>query len=308
MAIANDDAGQFFGGYSMKRENKIKSSGDLCRMWDGAAIDRHRAGSGSVTLSGRRVSVLLMLQPDIANFVLADPVMVGQGLVPRMLIAYPESKIGTRLIETTPEWKETRLQARKHLEGFHQRIEEILTTPLLTRRGDPLALVPKPLSLSPGAERIVVEYYNKIERASGSGGAFAHMDGTASKTAEQACRIAGNFQIFADLKAECVDEAAMQDGCALAQWYLQEMKRLRDVGLVSSEMREAEHLRKWLFAQRKGQIVTARDIARNGPRPTLCAEKARQLMSILVNHDCVELQRENSTVDGRKAKWSWRVK
>ena len=60
-------------------------------------IKRVRAMDGVIILDGRRLSMHLLLQRDVATQVLADPVLRDQGLLSRVLVAAPDSIAGTRL-------------------------------------------------------------------------------------------------------------------------------------------------------------------------------------------------------------------
>jgi len=63
------------------------------------------------------------------------------------------------------------------------------------------ALEPRVLELSPDARELVASFSDAVEQAQGAGGSLTHITGTASKVAEQACRIAGVLTLWQDINA-----------------------------------------------------------------------------------------------------------
>lgn len=248
-----------------------------------------------------------MIQEGVGNDVLADQTLVDQGLFSRFLIAWPSSRIGYRTIDDLDAHRHVAEKSHAALEPFENRIEELIEQPLPTTQYDKKALSPRTLEYSADAGDALIAFYNRVESAQKPGEAFALIEGFASKIAEQACRIAGIITVYEDPDAQEVGIPAMTNGIEFCEWYLQEMLRLRECGLVSPEVRDAEKLRKWLNAKRAGAVVTPRDIARNGPRPAFNAEYVRVLMRILEEHNCVQAMPRNSVVDGVVVKQSWSV-
>jgi hypothetical protein len=91
------EGGQFVGGHAMSDEARLRTATGLSVVWDGEPIRRVRVGDGITMLPGRRVSLHLMLQPEVANIWLRDQLLIGQGLLSRMLITAPDSAMGRRL-------------------------------------------------------------------------------------------------------------------------------------------------------------------------------------------------------------------
>ena len=97
-----DEGGQFFGGHSTKRENALKTATGFSKLWDGSRMNKSRASSEPSVLYGKRVFLHMMVQPGVARTVVGDPMMKDQGLLSRVLIAWPDSKIGSRQISRSP--------------------------------------------------------------------------------------------------------------------------------------------------------------------------------------------------------------
>ena len=115
VAVFSDEGGQMFGGHAMNSDNRLKTGAAFSKLWDGASVNRARASASATTYYGRRVSFHVMLQPRIAEVVLADPVLRDQGLLSRTLIVMPDSRIGFRTIPedaSDTHWSDSVLEAR----------------------------------------------------------------------------------------------------------------------------------------------------------------------------------------------------
>ncbi len=130
VAVMTDEGGQFFGGHSMKRENALKTAAGFSKLWDGASLSKSRASAEPVLLCGKRVSLHLMIQPGVAQSVVGDPTMKDQGLLSRVLIAWPDSKIGSRAIRRNKAQRAAEEEARSDLTKFDGRITVLLNVEL----------------------------------------------------------------------------------------------------------------------------------------------------------------------------------
>jgi Protein of unknown function (DUF3987) len=97
LGLFSSEGGQFIGGHGMNDDARIRTGGALCSLWDGETVKRVRAAKDETySLSGRRLSMHLMVQPVIAEQFLSMKDLEGQGLFSRILVSYPDSTIGTR--------------------------------------------------------------------------------------------------------------------------------------------------------------------------------------------------------------------
>jgi hypothetical protein len=83
IGLFSDEGGQFLGGHAMSSDNRLKTVAGLSKFWDGAPINRTRAGDGAKTYYGWRLAAHLMAQPGAADTLLADPVARDQGIMSR---------------------------------------------------------------------------------------------------------------------------------------------------------------------------------------------------------------------------------
>ncbi|MCP5073225.1 MAG: DUF3987 domain-containing protein, partial [Rhodobacteraceae bacterium] len=147
-----DEGGQFFGGHSMKQENALKTAAGFSKLWDGAPLSKSRASAEPVWLYGKRVSLHLMIQPGVAQGVVGDPTMKDQGLLSRVLIAWPNSKIGSRMIRKGIAHQEIRDQAKLIVEKFDARVTALLHLDVPLHANTRTELKPRQLELSADAD------------------------------------------------------------------------------------------------------------------------------------------------------------
>ena len=193
LGLFSDEAGGFIGGHAMNSDNRLKTLSGLSNLWDGEPLNRTRAGDGAKTLYGRRLAIHLMAQPIAARPLLADPVAIGQGFLPRFLITEPQSAIGTRLRRGYSSGSKVAEVA------MAERVAAILCHPKPTAENAPQELEPRRLPLSDGARELLRQYYETVEREQATGGDLEQVRPFASKAPEQAARIAAVLTLWADL-------------------------------------------------------------------------------------------------------------
>jgi hypothetical protein len=265
VAVMTDEGGQFFGGHSMKKENALKTAAGFSKLWDGATLTKSRASAEPIQLSGKRVSLHLMIQPGVAQSVVGDPTMKDQGLLSRVLIAWPESKIGSRVIRKSEARSAEEAEAKSVLAKFDKRITELLNADLPIHPETRADLQPRVLALSDQARELLEDFYNRVEEASSEGKAFEYMTGFAAKAPEMATRIAGVQCIVADEDAPEVTAEAMSNGIGMMEWYLSEMQRITDTGRPNQELCAAEELRSWICKKWHEDFIDKRTMMKNGP-------------------------------------------
>jgi hypothetical protein len=85
----------------MKDENKIKTAVALSSAWDSEPIKKIRAAEQPVIITDRRLTMHLMVQPNIATSFLSNHELKSQYLLSRLLVILPQFAIGTRFNGTT---------------------------------------------------------------------------------------------------------------------------------------------------------------------------------------------------------------
>lgn len=281
IGIFADEGGSFFGGYGMSRDNKLKTATGFSKMWDGAPINRTRAGSPQMTFYGKRSALHLMVQPQIARDVLADPVLKDQGFLSRLLIAWPESTIGARLVPCPIQSSRYIEAADRNLSRFNDRILELLSMEPSTREHRPMELTPRALPFTAEALKLLRKFANEIEIDQCNGGPLAHITGFASKAAEQAMRISGVMAIFSDETTDIIGGEVVGNAIQLTQWYTKEISRLLDIGYVEPLVLDAQLLLDWLQTKWAETYIDVRTVVQRGPSAIRDTIKVRGLLCYL---------------------------
>lgn len=302
LGLFSDEGGGFLGGHAMNSDNRLKTVAGLSSLWGGEAIDRVRAGDGATTLYGRRLAAHLMVQPVAARPLLADPVASGQGFLARFLITEPPSAIGTRLAQTGDCVADVAVVAAS------ERLSAVLQRPLPTSEGNPRELDPRALPLSARAKSLLFEYYKSTELAQAPGGELEQVKSFASKSPEQAARIAGVLTLWGNLEASEVSGETMGDAIELAQFYLSESKRLAEAATISEEVSRAEMLRRWLLESwptiaagqsRDPLTIVPRDVVIMGPGALRETAVVKRVMATLEAHGWLHRLEPGAVIDGK---------
>ncbi|ABD53150.1 YfjI family protein [Jannaschia sp. CCS1] len=301
LGMFSDEGGGFLGGHGMSQDHRLKTVAGLSALWGGDPLTRVRAGDGTSSLFGRRLAVHLMVQPVAARPLLADPVASGQGFLARFLIAEPQTAIGLRLASEPPAGASAQLAA------FNVRLRAILDAPKPFAGDTQQQLEPPHLTLTPDARKVLWDYYVETETAQQAGGSLEGLTAYASKTAEQAARIAGVLTLWENLQAREIQIGMMKSGVRLARFYLGEAKRLAESAEISIETEKAERLRLWLrdswptIASANGrnpQYVLPRDVVQHGPGSLRETKTAKQTLTILSGHGWIMPLERGAVVDG----------
>ena len=129
------------------------------------------------------------------------------------------------------------------------------------------ALTPPALSLSPDAKAAWVAFHNDIETELRSGGELCDVQDVASKSADNAARLAALFQMF-EGAGGAIGADAFDGASRIAAWHLNEARRFFGELALPAELGDAVRLDGWLigFCQReRTRSISTRDAQRLGP-------------------------------------------
>lgn len=158
VAMFSDEGGLLLGGHAMNTDNALKTISRFCKLWDGAAIDRVRAVDGSGVLYGRRLALHQQAQPEVMTKLLSDPMANGQGFLARCLVAWPQSTIGDRAIQSFDNSRDRRELKRlfAKLKGFEEALPR-------TNQFNEQELDPVDIPLAHDAIPLAIEANNQFE-------------------------------------------------------------------------------------------------------------------------------------------------
>ncbi|MGE8096631.1 YfjI family protein [Pseudomonas fluorescens] len=273
--LFSDEGGQFFGGYASKPENLLKSVAGLSKLWDGSPITRTRAAEGeSASRSGCRLSTHLMIQPIVAQNVLGNPVLQGQGFLARFLIAWPQSLAGSRFYRDIDPTQDVRLGR------YWQRMAHLLALePPQNEQGE---LAPPALLMGPQSLAAWIAQHDAIEAQLGKWGDLFEIKPAAAKGGENLLRIAGVLAVVEN--ADSITLPIIERAGMLVRWYLDEALRLTNPTKAEPHQFKAQSLLDWLL--NKGwHTFDSRKLQREGPSIARKSAKQRdQLLAVLVEH------------------------
>lgn len=279
LGIYSAEGGAFIGGFGMSADHRLKTAAGLSSLWDGDPVKRVRAGDGASILAGRRLSMHLMAQPDVAWQMINDEMLISQGLMSRILVSAPPSAAGTRFF-TKPS-----PAAEANLARYHEDLAALLAATLPLARDTQNELQPRKLPLSDGAEQIWINLHDFIEERLVVDGEFHAIAGLANKAAEHAARLAGIMQLWVDFDAEEIGAAMMADASVIIQYYLTEALRLRDLAAVSTHLKLTSRVLDWLLDKWLEPAIHAAAIYNDCPIKAARDRKvALRIIATLVEH------------------------
>ena len=258
--VVSAEAGIVFGSHGMGRDSIMRNLATLNQLWDGTSLTIDRRTSESFTVQGARLTMALQVQePTLREFFSKSGALArGTGFLARFLVAWPASTQGYRpFTEASENWPA--------LTSFNNRLSEILSQP--EPIDDDGALTPVMLSLSPEAKRSWVEYHDTIESELASGGELYDVRDVASKSADNAARLAALFQMFeygtGAVSADCFESASR-----ITAWHLNEARRFFGELALPAELADAARLDNWLIEyckRERVETVNKRYLRQHGP-------------------------------------------
>jgi putative DNA primase/helicase len=255
--MSSSEGGTVFGGIGMRGDALMGALAFLNKAWDAEPQSMTRKQAESNYLEFYRLSCLISSQRETIQDWLSKNAGLaeGMGFLARFLVCIPESTIGFRLYKQAPE--------------FTPKLDKFNDQCLKKLRKKTYLAKPQILPLSDDAHRIWVEYFNLVEEAQGRGGPYEYNTAAASKSAEQAARIAAVFTLFNEEEVLEVGLEAMKQGISIAKWFLDESLRLTSHLTTTNAQRHGLILLEWL---KKLEIdneapLKVGDLLKFGPRP-----------------------------------------
>lgn len=259
--VVSSEAGVVFGAHGMGKDSVMRNMALLNMLWDGGALSIGRRSSESFTVKDARLTVALQIQEATlrAFFDKSGGLARGTGFLARFLVAWPESTQGSRPFTDPPEtWPK--------LARFHQRITEILNNPApLNEQG---GLDPVMLTFTPAAKAAWIAIHDAIEIELKAGGELYDVRDVASKTADNAARLAALFHGFTKEIGGAVDVDSFESASRIAVWHLSEARRFFGELALPVELANAARLDAWLIdycRRERTHIIPRREAQRSGP-------------------------------------------
>ena len=279
------EGGQLLGGASLKADTRTAAIGGMCLAFDTGYFERTRArgnAEGSGAAYNRRLSIHLLAQPVAVAEALADPLLRGQGFLPRFMFASPASIAGSRLLTVK------RLKLKSYddprLQRYWARGMEIIASPEYI---DPETneVTPPVLELDREATEVWMAFYNETEAQQGPLGLYAELRPFAGRAGEIARRVAAVLACFEGI--ELIDAECMGRACDLVRYSLVEWLRYADAAVANPLLHQAAALMEWLREPKRANDWRAfhRDrLGKSGPAAVRSAKVRDKVLAVLVKH------------------------
>ena len=260
--VVSNEAGIVFGAHGMGKESVMRNLALLNKLWDGGRYQSDRSDEErSRDVRGTRLTMGLMIQESTlrAFFEQSKGLARGTGFLARFLVALPESTMGTRFY--TPPVSGSPATA-----AFNRRITEILNQPVPI--DDNGVLTPPVLPLTVDAKAAWTTFHDAIEGMLGAGGELHEVKDVASKTADNAVRLAALFQVFEHRMGGAIGVDAFNDAGDIAAWHLSESRRFFGELALPAELADAARLDSWLIEhcrQEQTHFVKKNHVRQHGP-------------------------------------------
>ena len=299
IGILTSEAGTVFGGHGMKADNIAKNLATLNKAWESGTMKISRRSTDSFTVTGARVSMGLAVQPAIIRQYHEQngESARGSGFFARFLLAHPESTIGTRFI-TVEEAREG-VASAPQLNLFHAKLHNLLEQQYANGKGGKFENL-LALQLSADALTHWVKYYNDLEAEMQAGGDMEEARDIASKSADNAARLAGLFHLFGGGDVlDHISGETMHAACKLASWYLYEARRFFSEVALPTEELEVIKLDEWIITQCKAagdsSISKSQILQRVTPTSLRKADKLNKTLDTLARANHIRLAKEGKT-------------
>lgn len=241
-SIASDEAGQFFGGYTMKGDTRTQAIGGYAKLFDDGFVERTRSKS-NLNGSGRAYDVRLTFnlqgQHEVLSDALKDPVLRGQGFLPRFILTIPENLAGTRLQDAIYRSKNANHDHR--LIAYWTRCEYLLDDCPRPQGGQELHNGRYVIPMNDEARDIDASFYNMFEELQGKGKRYEYLQAFASRASQLARRLATVFAYFEGL--QWIDAKTLTGACEVVKHSLNEWAMYADIEVKTES--DAERLIKW---------------------------------------------------------------
>lgn len=289
-AVVSSEGGIVFGGHGMKKDSAMENLATLNQLWDGTDQPTERRATESYTVKGARFTMSIMVQEATlrAYFKQDGGLSRGTGFLARFLIAWPESTQGFRPFTEAPEnWP--------NLAVFNRRIAAILKQDApINEEG---ALQPAMITLTPEAKAAWIAFHDAIESMLATGGELFDIRDVASKTADNAARLACQFHVFSG-DAGAISLDAFESASIITAWHLNEARRFFGGLALPQELADAARLDNWMLAyckRHKTNIVPVVKIQQGAP-----IDLRKKLIIDAAVEELEGLERARRVTDGKR--------
>ena len=205
-------------GGSILNSGAFRDFSKINEIWSGGSIQLDRKSVGSIYVENPRLSVLIMVQPDVhENYMrrLGNQSR-SSGMLARFLVLEPSSMIGKRTpsVGAPPD---------RYILHFSSIIRRFLIKTVAVTEG---RMRRDLISLSPRAAARFYEISNHIEINSASGGLYQGFEDHASKLPENILRVAAVLQIFDNGTSRKITVEALEHAISIVLYHSDHFRKI----------------------------------------------------------------------------------
>ena len=289
--LISAEGGQILGSHAMSQTSVMRNIGMLNQLWDGNPLYIDRKTSDSFTAIGARLTISIQVQESaLREFISNNGQLArGMGFWARYLLVWPQSTQGNRpFIEAPKDWPK--------LSAFNGVVTQILNTSC--KFNDSGELKPDLLPFSAEAKEVWVAYYNQIENLLKPGNQLADIRDIASKSSDNAARLAALFQILENPLAKSISLKCIESATAIAAWHLNESLRFFGQLVMDRDTQKMMQLDSWLThycEQHQVSEVSKATVLQFGPHALRKKEALEPVFKGLVDRHRIRIEKIGNT-------------
>jgi replicative DNA helicase len=276
---AEIDAGQLMG--SRYASNGAANLDLFLKAYTGDPAPSHRVGK-DVPLDRPSVALALCVQPEALREVLADRTAKDRGLVPRLCLIAPESRMGTRLDlnpgEVPPHLREWWGKSVRRLLDLKWPGRVILNATGPTRHEGS----PRVLTLTPEARAVFEPLRLDLEKRNGPDGDLRPLAAFTSKLPGVIARIALALEALSNPDAKVITGPTMRAACEWAPWLIAHTRHVLGEAAEPDDVKNANRLLRAIKRHRLAEL-SAREAQRHADG--LTAEETAAAIEVLQDRE-----------------------
>ncbi len=279
--LFTDEGGSILAGHSMKAENNpVEFASALTMLFDKGSMDR-TTGETAVHLAGKRLSCLIMVQPEVARGFINNREFQAQGIHARFNIVQPGAWEMLAEDFTDPTVLARRNGLARRLEAFSDRIGAMIGEALPLRLDRDWELEPETLGWTREAKTVAVEILRQCVKMRGE-----QEETYWKRLFEHFCRTAGILTAFEGLAA--ITPEIAEAAWSVVRFYADQWANV-DVDVSTARQTEnADLVEKTLKAIKARGSMSRRDLGR-GPLQRIGERIKAEVLSTLIADEEIEM-------------------
>ncbi len=291
VGVFSSEAGIVLGSHGMSQSSVMRNLALINTLWESGRCKVRRRTSDSFEIESARLTVCLAAQFGMVTRFMTDTGGLARSsrFSARFLLTKPESTQGTRFFRHPPvSWP--------WLAVFSNRLRTFLDMPIPLDERE--VMRPHVLAMTPEAQAEWIKYHDDVEAELKPGGDMEHARDVASKSADNAARLAAFFHVYERSIDGQIGADSMRRAAEIAAFYLYSGRHVLGELATEASDSDAAKLDAWLleYCRENGtESITTREISRLGPNPVRKAEARDKALLVLTEAHRVRVVAEGKS-------------